>query len=120
MPRAKITSFRDLEIWKRGILLVEIVYEATRTFPKEELYGLTSQMRRAGVLIPSNIAEGFGRRHNAEYKQFLFIALGSAAELITQLVIAQRLGYLTIENADALTDETDQISKMTMSLIKKL
>ena len=102
------------------MVIVERVYELTRLFPKEELYGLTSQMRRAGVSVPSNIAEGFGRRHNTEYRQFLFIALGSCAELVTQLVIAQRLGYLAAETCDSLTDEVEQISKMTMGLIKKL
>ena len=109
-----------MEIWKRGIVVVEKVYELTRSFPKEELYGLTSQMRRASVSVPSNIAEGFGRRHNAEYRQFLFVALGSCAELTTQLILAQKLGYLASQSCDLLTDEIEQISKMTMSLIKKL
>lgn len=118
--RSPITSFKDLEIWKRAILLVEMVYDVTRSFPKAELYGLTGQMRRAGVSIPSNIAEGFGRQHPAEYKQFLFIALGSAAELTTQVVISNRLGYLTKQKSDHLEDEIDQLSRMTMSLIKKL
>ncbi|MHC4551544.1 MAG: four helix bundle protein [Planctomycetota bacterium] len=116
----KITSFRDLEIWQRSMALVEKIYHVTRSFPKEEMYGLTGQMRRAAVAIPSNIAEGFGRRHNAEYRQFLFIALGSGAELVTQLTISQRLGYIDVAAADPLIDETEQISKMTMSLIKKL
>ena len=116
----KITSFKDLEIWKRGIALVEKIYELTRSFPKEELYGLTGQMRRASVAVPSNIAEGFGRRHNAEYRQFLFIALGSGAELINQVIISTRLGYLTKQISKEIQDEIEQLSKMTMSLIKKL
>ena len=116
----KITSFKDPEIWKRGIALVEKIYELTRSFPKEELYGLTGQMRRASVAVPSNIAEGFGRRHNAEYRQFLFIALGSGAELITQVIISTRLGYLTKQISKEIQDEIEQLSKMTMSLIKKL
>ena len=77
-------------------------------------------MRRASFAIPSNIAEGFGRQHNNEYKQFLFIALGSAAELITQVFISEKLGYLNKQISNQLQDETEQISKMTMSLIKKL
>ena len=77
-------------------------------------------MRWASVAIPSNIAEGFGRQHNNEYKQFLFIALGSAAELITQVIISEKLGYLNKQISNQLQDETEQISKMTMSLIKKL
>jgi four helix bundle protein len=116
----KITGFKDLLIWKRAIALVEKVYEFTRSFPKEEMYGLTGQMRRASVAIPSNIAEGFGRQYNNEYKQFLYIALGSGAELQTQIIISNRLGYLTGEKSRELQDEIEQISKMTMSLIKKL
>jgi len=116
----KIVSFKDLEIWKRGISLVEKIYELTKSFPKEEIYGLTSQIRRCSVSIPSNIAEGFSRGHKTEYKQFLFISIGSCSELVTQLTIAARLGYLSENESDILIDEADQISKMTMSLIKKL
>ena len=116
----KILSFRDLEIWKRSIVLVEKVYELTGSFPKEENYGLTGQMRRAAVSIPSNIAEGFARNYNNEYKQFLFVSLGSGAELTTQSIIAGKLGCLSKTDVDFLEDEIGQISKMTMSLIKKL
>ena len=116
----KIKSFKDLEIWKRGIALVEEIYEQTRSFPKEELYGLTSQLRRAAVSIPSNISEGFARFHNKEYRQFLYTSLGSCAELTTQLIIASRLKYLVDEKADKLLREIDEISRMTMVLIKKL
>ena len=116
----KIQSFKDLEIWKRGIDLTETVYEVTKSFPREETYGLVSQMRRAAVSIPSNIAEGFGRFHNKEYKQYLHISLGSCAELITQFVIAERLKYINKSTSDKLSTETDEISKMVMSLIKKL
>ena len=113
-------SFKDLDIWRRSIRLVENIYELTRSFPKEELYGLSAQLRRAAVSIPSNMAEGFARRHNAEYRQFLYVSLGSLAELTTQVTIAEKLGYVDKKQADDLVDETDQISKMTMSLIKKL
>jgi len=116
----KIKSYKDLNIWKRSIEVVEDMYKITKNFPKEEIYGLASQLRRSAVSIPSNIAEGFARFHNKEYKQFLFISLGSCAELSTQIIIALRLGYLGSKEADQLLNEIDEISKMTMSLIKKL
>ena len=116
----KIKSYKDLNIWKRSIEVVEDIYKITKNFPKEEIYGLTSQLRRSAVLIPSNIAEGFARFHNKEYRQFLFISLGSCAELSTQIIIALRLDYLESKEADQLLNEIDGISKMTMSLIKKL
>lgn len=117
---SKIRSFRDLEIWKRGINLVEDIYEITKPFPKEEKYGLISQMRRAAVSVPSNIAEGFGRFHSKEYRQFLHISLGSCAELITHIVIAERLKYISKRISDELSQEVSEISKMIMCLIKKL
>ncbi len=116
----KIRSFRDLEIWQRGIILTEAVYESTKAFPKEELYGLVAQLRRTAVSIPSNIAEGFARRHNKEYKQFLHISLGSCAELTTQVIIASKLRYIADKAAAAMVNEIKEISKMTMGLIKKL
>ncbi|HDL20205.1 MAG TPA: four helix bundle protein [Nitrospirae bacterium] len=88
-------SFRDLKIWAMGIELVKEIYQLTKLFPHEELYGLTSQLRRAAVSVPSNIAEGHIRGHKAEFRQFLFIALGSLAELETQLIISGELGYVT-------------------------
>ena len=116
----KIKNYKDLDIWKRSIGVVENIYKITKNFPKEEMYGLTSQLRRSAVSIPSNIAEGFARFSNKEYKQFLFISLGSCAELSTQIIIALRLGYFKNKEADKLLNEIDEISKMTMSLIKKL
>jgi four helix bundle protein len=116
----KIKSFQDLEIWKRSMKLVEEIYNLTKTFPKDEIYSLTSQLRRSAVSVPSNIAEGFARFHNKEYRQFLFMSLGSCAELTTQLIIASRLHYAPEKIIDAMIDETEQISKMTMSLIKRL
>ena len=116
----KIKSYKDLNIWKRSIELVEDIYRLTKSFPKEELYGLTSQMRRAAVSIPSNIAEGFTRFHNKEYRQFLYIALGSCSELSTQIIIASRLKYFDNNKMEQLLDEIDEICKMTMNLIKKI
>jgi len=90
----KIRNFRDLEVWKLGKGIVLDVYQLTKVFPQAELYGLVSQMRRAAVSIAANIAEGFNRKHNAEYRQFLYIALGSCAELETHIEIAHDLGSL--------------------------
>ena len=92
----KIKNFQDLRIWQKGIEVVKEIYILTKKFPKEELYGLTSQMRRSAVSIPSNIAEGFRRYHNKEYKQFLYIAMGSCAELETQIIISYELGLSLI------------------------
>jgi four helix bundle protein len=117
---SKIRSFKDLQIWRRSIKLVEDIYAATRPFPKEEMYALTSQLRRSAVSIPSNISEGFARLHNKEYRQFLYMSLGSCAELTTQVVIASQLKYIEKGKADKLLDTIEEISKMTMGLIKKL
>ncbi len=116
----KIKSFQDLEIWKRSMKLAEEIYNLTRAFPKDGIYGLTSQLRRSAVSIPSNMVEGFARFHNKEYRQFLYVSLGSCAELTTQLVIASRLQYAPEKIVDVMIDETEQISKMTMALIKCL
>ena len=116
----KIKSLKDLRIWQKGIQLVEDVYAVSGNFPKEEIYGLQSQLRRSAVSIPSNIAEGFARLHNKEYRNFLYICLGSCAELTTQIIIASRLKYIERTKADAILSRIDEISKMTMSLIKKL
>ena len=87
-------GFRDLRVWQGGMELVESVYRVTQSFPKQEIYGLTSQLRRAAVSIPANIAEGQSREHIKEYLNFLSIAQGSVAELETELEIAGRLGYI--------------------------
>jgi len=116
----KIRSFKDLRIWQKGIQLVEDVYAVSTNFPKEEIYGLQSQLRRSAVSIPSNIAEGFARLHNKEYRNFLYISLGSCAELTTQIIIASRLEYIEKTQADIMLCDINDISKMTMSLIKKL
>lgn len=88
-----MATHKDLDVWKISMDFVVDIYKLTRSFPKDEKYGLTSQLRRAAVSIPSNIAEGAGRKGGKEYIQFLYIALGSLAELDTQLILAERLGY---------------------------
>jgi len=116
----KIRNFRDLEIWKLGRKIVVDIYKLTVNFPKHEMYGLISQMRRAAVSIPSNISEGFNRLHNAEYRQFLYIALGSCAELETQLEVAADLGYLESIQKDELLECLHYETAMLRNLIKKL
>lgn len=115
-----IANFRDLEIWKLGKDIVLEVYRATGLFPKNEVYGLVAQMRRASVSIPSNVAEGFNRFHNKEYRQLLYVALGSCAELETQVEIATDLGYLEIKLRDRLIEKLDHETRMIRNLIKKL
>ena len=118
--RQKIRNFKDLEIWQRGLDLATSVYSVTKAFPKEEVYGLTSQMRRAAVSVPSNIAEGFNRRSNRDYGLFLYIALGSLGELETQTRIARNLEFMASSAAEALIKEIDEIQRMTRNLIKRL
>jgi four helix bundle protein len=118
--RSNIRSFRDLEIWVKGIKLVRSIYEITRLFPKSESFGLTSQIQRAAVSIPSNIAEGHARGHKAEFRQFLFIALGSLAELETQLIIASELSYLDSTKKAKILEEMDVLGKQIRALVSKL
>lgn len=116
----KIKNFQDLRIWQKGIEVVKDIYILTKQLPREELYGLTSQMRRSAVSIPSNIAEGFKRYHNKEYKQFLYISLGSCAELETQIIIANELNYINDSNKTELIEKIKYICRMINKLIKKL
>jgi four helix bundle protein len=113
-----IKTHKDLDVWKKSMDLVMDVYRNTQTFPKEEVYGLTSQIRRAVVSIPCNIAEGASRNSKKEFCQYLYIALGSASELETQILITDRLGY--IQESDKLLEKTDSIKKMLNGLIKHL
>src|SRR3989304_4895952 len=105
----KIKSYRDLVVWRRAKEYTVQIYKATEEFPVHELYGLTSQMRRAAVSIPSNIAEGFRRKSRKEKLQFLGIAYGSGAELETQLDISFSLGYIKQEEHLSLANELDEI-----------
>lgn len=116
----KIQNFKDLQMWQKGIEIVKDVYILTKAFPKEELYGLVSQTRRASLSIPSNIAEGFKRQHNKEFKQFLHIVLGSAAELETQLIISKELELVSEKDISPILDKLDHLSKMTYSMLRKL
>ncbi len=117
---SEIKSYRDLDVWKKSIELVKDIYLITRDLPDEERYGLVSQMRRCAVSIPSNIAEGKARGHTNEYIQFLYIALGSSAELETQPIISKELKYITSEVTDGLLEKVDHIARMIRNLIKGL
>lgn len=114
-----VNSHKDLIVWQKGITLCKVVYKLTEKFPKEETYGLISQMRRCAVSIPSNIAEGRNRGTRKDFAQFLRIALGSAAELETQVEIAKELSYITANDTGAVNSLLVEVSKMIMGLIKK-
>ncbi|MBN2019200.1 MAG: four helix bundle protein [Sedimentisphaerales bacterium] len=116
----KVKDYKDLKVWQKGIEIVDKVYALTAKFPKEELYGLTLQMRKASISIPSNIAEGFMRGHTNEYRQFLRISLGSCAELDTQSIIANRRKYITKQELDELSEDLNHESRMLMNLITTL
>ena len=111
-------DFRDLLVWQKAIAFVTDIYRATQTFPKDEQYGLTSQLRRAAVSIPSNIAEGQGRLTRGEFRQFLGHAKGSLCEVETQLVIARNLGYLT--ESQPLLDKLSEVARMLNGLLNSL
>lgn len=117
---SKIKNFRDLEVWRLGKEIVLDIYKITKSFPREELYGLAAQMCHAAVSIPSNVAEGFNRRHNKEYRQFLYISLGSCAELETQLEVSCDLKYLQPEKDSAILEQLDHETRMLRNLIKML
>ena len=119
MP-SQIRSYRDLSVWQKSCDLAEETYMLTRQFPKEELYGLVSQMRRAAVSVPSNIAEGAEREGPAEYLRFLSIASGSLAELQTQVELARRFNYIAAQQAEELVLGIDEIGKMLYGLRKGL
>lgn len=108
-------NFRELKVWQRSMEVAKAVYETTAKFPANERYGLTSQINRSAVSIPSNIAEGAGRNSDKEFIQFLSIALGSAFELETQLILAKSFGLINIDQFDLLQNQLEQIQKMINS-----
>jgi four helix bundle protein len=115
-----VKNYRELIVWQRAMEVVEMVYTLTKGFPNDERFGLTSQVRRAAVSIPSNIAEGQARDSTAEFLRFLSIAQGSRAEVETRLLIASQLGYATRESIDPILDKLEEVKRMTYSLKKKL
>ena len=117
---SRIESYRDLLVWQHSVDLVVAVYSLTRAWPKEELFGLTSQVRRSATSIPANIAEGYGRQNTGSYRQFLKIAQGSLKELETHLIVAERVGLASGDEIVPLLRRSDEIGKMLGQLIRKI
>ncbi len=115
-----IESYRDLQVWQRGIDLTERIYAVTQSFPSDERFVLVAQLRRAALSIPSNIAEGWGRMSTGEFLRFLRIARGSLTEVETQMIVAHRLGYVEKATLNRMLDETTVESKMLRALIRSL
>jgi four helix bundle protein len=113
-------SYRDLKVWQKSMKVTSMVYVVTKDFPKEEIYGLTQQIRRSAISIPSNIAEGYGRFSSKDYKRFLLIARGSLFEFQTQLELAVAIGYISESNLLEISLINTEIEKMLNSLIKKI
>lgn len=113
-------DFRQLKVWERSHQLALAIYKETKKFPKEELYGLTSQIRRASMSIPTNIAEGCGRNTDAEFARFLQIAMGSASETEYQLLLSRDLGFLTKQQYEPLNTDITEVKRMLASFIKTL
>lgn len=120
MNRKPLQSYRELKIWKMAMDLVEKIYRITKTFPDDERFGLTSQMRRAAASIPANIAEGYGRFHRGEYLHHLSIARGSLCELETFILISKKLQFINEESPAKVWDITQQLGKMIIKIIEML
>jgi len=116
----QIRSYRDLRVWQLSIELTVACYEATKTYPISETYGLTAQIRRSATSIAANIAEGYGRENRGSYLQFLRIAQGSLKELETHLIVSQRLGFLDATLEEALLSRSENVGKMLRALIRRL
>ena len=114
----KLKSYRELQVWKVSMELVIEIYGLTDNFPRSEVYGLTNQIRRSSVSIPSNLAEGSGRKNTKEYIQFLYISKGSLTELETQIEISNRLGYL--RDIESINNKIRYVKSMLVSLIHAL
>ena len=120
MEDTGIRSYRDLRVWQKAMDLAVACYQVTRRFPKEELYGLTSQIRRASVSVAANIAEGHGRNNRGDYIQFLRIGQGSLKELETHLLLSERLNVCAANEVDPILNECDAIGRMLRALIRSL
>jgi len=115
-----LKNFKELKAWQKAYQLCLEVYRSTKSFPKEELYGLTSQVRRAAVSVPSNIAEGYGRRTSGEYIQALYVAYGSNCELETQILLSGDLGFIKHEDLDKLQKGLGDVERLLKALIRSL
>jgi four helix bundle protein len=115
-----LKSYKELKVWQKAYQLCIAIYKITKGFPKEERYGLTSQIRRAAVSVPSNIAEGYGRKTTQEYIQSLYIAYGSHCELETQIMVSKDLGYIKSDEFQELQQDIGGVERMLKALIKSL
>lgn len=115
-----IQSYRDLNVWQAAMSVAEAIYRLTGTFPQSELYGLTTQMRRASVSIAANIAEGNGRETSGAYVQFLRVSQGSLKELETHLFLAERVGLVSGQQTEPILDECDRLGRMLRALIRAI
>jgi four helix bundle protein len=115
-----VRSFKDLKVWKKGHELTLWIYRVTKSFPKDEMYGMTSQLRRAAASIPANIAEGCVRGSSAEFRHFLQVALGSASELEYHILLSHELGYLDKSQYESLENNATELKRMLTSFIQKL
>ena len=115
-----VRSYRDLKVWQKGIELAKMAYALTRKFQKFETYGLADQLRRSAVSVPSNIAEGQARQHTGEFRQFLHMALGSLAEVDTQIVIALGMEYINAQEASDIQNLIIELQKMIHALVARL
>lgn len=113
-------TYREFVVWQKSVDMVSSIYKITSTFPKDEIYGLTNQIRRASVSIPSNIAEGFGRTTKNEFKRFCQISIGSLFELQTQLEIARNLNFINVSDFKTIYENSREVEAMLSALIKKL
>jgi four helix bundle protein len=120
MSGGEIRSCRDLNVWQFGMDLAELAYRITRRSPRDEIYGMTSQIRRAAASVPANIAEGHGRNSRGEYIQFLRVAQGSLKELETHILLARRIGFATERDVSLLLERAETTGKMLRSLIRSL
>jgi four helix bundle protein len=116
----EIQSYQDLRVWQVGMDLAERCYSLTKSFPKDEIYGMTSQIRRSAVSVPANIAEGYGREYRKEYMHFLRISQGSLKELETHIILSGRIGYLSAENVREVLLICESLGKSLRALIRAL
>lgn len=116
----KVQSYRELIVWQKAMELVKLVYDLTRKFPKEELFGLTSQIRKAVVSVPSNIAEGQGRRSTKEFLRHLSIAYGSLLETETQTIVAEMQNYISSEESSEVLQKAAEVGRLTSGLVNSL
>jgi four helix bundle protein len=115
-----VRSFKDLKVWQKGHELTLSIYRATKSFPRDEMYGITSQLRRAAASIPANIAEGCVRGSGADFRRFLQVALGSASELEYHILLSHELGYFDKSQHESLSSKATELKRMLTSFIQKL